>query len=162
MIASIYKISDKDGLVYYGSTIRPIHQRLWDHKKLYNDTMTKTMHKESMVIEAVEQYYFDEDTYNKIFIAKRERSYIDNNPCINKQRPGRTMKEWVKKNKETVREKDRIKYQKNKESIKEKGKEKVGCRICKCMVRRNDFVRHTKTKKHQSNLSFGGSTLTKS
>ena len=179
MIGTIYKITDKDGKVYYGSTKSTIYHRLSQHKcpSYSTPSMTKIMDKESMVIEALEQYYFDEDTYNKKFIEKRERSYIDNNPCINKQRPGRTKKEYNKeyneknkesikeyyeKNKESICEQKKEYREKNKESIKEKGKEKLGCRTCKYMIRRSDFVRHTKSKRHQSNLSLGGSTATKS
>ena len=115
------------------------------------------MDKESMVIEALEQYYFDVDTYNKKFIEKRERSYIDGNPCINKQHPGRTeneyKKEYYETHREYIKEYDKEYRKKNKESIEKYRSEKLGCRVCKSMIRRGDFSTHTKTKKHQSNLS---------
>ena len=170
MIGTIYKLTDKDGKVYYGSTIRKLCERLCQHKtKTKQQCMTRLMDKESMTIEALEEYYFDEDTYNKKFMLQRERYYIENNECINRYIPGRTKnkkvyyeknkesiikkrKEYREENKESIAEKARIKYEKNKQSINEKAKEKVGCRICKSMIRRYDFAAHTKTKKHQSNL----------
>lgn len=199
MIGTVYKLTDKDGKVYYGSTKNTLHQRLCEHRAPSSKKcMSRTMDKESMTIGALEEYYFDEDTYNKKFMLKRERYYIDNNLCINRMHPTRTKKEYRKDNKEfiatnkkkhyqknkqsilekhkeynlknkqsileykkqyyennkqSILENRKERYQNNKESINEKQKEKLGCRICRRMVNRSNFNRHTVSKKHLSNLT---------
>jgi len=90
------------------------------------------MNSETMVIESLEQYYFDEDTYNKQFVLQREAYYIKNNQCINKEIPGRTKKE---SNKEY--------YEKNKEKLNEK----IDCE-CGGKYIHQHKSRHMKSKKH--------------
>ena len=41
---------------------------------------------------------------------------------------------------------------KNKQKLCEKTKEKIECDICKCMVNKGHFVRHTRSLKHQNNI----------
>ena len=127
MIAIIYKLTDDNGLVYYGSTIRELSVRLYRHKHYSNTCFSKFMNSETMVIESLEQYYFDEDTYNKQFVLQREAYYIRNNKCINKVVPDRTQKESNKeyklKNKEKIDLQRKEYHQKNKEVITLKSKE---------------------------------------
>ena len=126
MIAIIYKLTDDNGLVYYGSTIRELSVRLYGHKG-YSNNCSKFMNSETMVIESLEQYYFDEDTYNKKFVLQREAYYIKNNKCINKIVPDRTRKEYNKeyrlKKKEELNLKAKEYYETNKEQLALKAKE---------------------------------------
>ena len=127
MIAIIYKLTDDNGLVYYGSTIRELSVRLYGHKGYSNNCCSKFMNSETMVIESLEQYYFDEDTYNKKFVLQREAYYIKNNKCINKIVPDRTRKEYNKeyrlKKKEELNLKAKEYYETNKEQLALKAKE---------------------------------------
>ena len=162
MIATIYKLTDDNGLVYYGSTIRELRERLYGHKHYNNDCFSKFMNSDTMVIESLEQYYFDEDTYNKKFVLQREAYYIRNNKCINKVVPDRTPKESDKeyrlKNKEKIDEKSKEYREKNKEKIAvkdkeyyEKNKEKLNEKIdCECGGKYTycHKSRHMKTQKH--------------
>ena len=53
----------------------------------------------------------------------RERFYIENNDCVNKNIPNRTQKEWREDNKEKIKEHKKEYYQDNKDRIKEQQKE---------------------------------------
>jgi ribosomal protein S27AE len=94
---------------------------------------------------------------------KKERKYIEKlNATLNSDIPGRTMKEWIKDNKESVKQqrkrhyvinkeritkKSREYYNINKEKIKQKRNLKIKCE-CGNFVTNNHMSRHKKTKKH--------------
>ena len=116
-----------------------------------------------------------ETNINKV--KKQRKEYKSKN----KEKINKKNKEWYKKNLEKGKE-YRIKHKEyydtyrlenkeysdtyrlnNKESIKEYNKErylkkkedlnqKIGCKACKCMIRKGDFTTHCKTKKHLNNL----------
>ena len=102
---------------------------------------------------------------NKLQLHKREREVIEQlTPTLNSEIPSRTQKEHYQDNKEKFKQyrednKEKSKQYKqqyrldNKEKIKQQRKEQIGCRICKCMVRKDTFKRHTKSKKHIDNLN---------
>lgn len=172
--SKIYKIINPNipDKIYYGSTIRKyLSQRFAQHKKWNNKCSSKILfEKPDAKIVLVENY----PCKDKNELEKRERYYIENNECVNVKIPGRTVEEWLKDNKEKIREQKRRYAEKNKEKIKkyyqehkkemkinserryEKvkkiPKEKVGCRVCKCEIRLDAFAIHCITKKHQSNL----------
>ena len=100
---------------------------------------------------------------NKDKISKRNKEWRKNNKdkiketnlqynIKNKEERQEKMKEYNLKNKELISLKSKERYLKNKEAIKLKGKEKIGCRHCKIEVRKCDFKRHCKSKRHISNL----------
>jgi hypothetical protein len=166
MIGTVYKITDKDAKVYYGSTRYTLHKRLKEHLSVGNKSASNIMDKDSMTIEALEEYYFDTDTYNKKFMLQRERYYIENLECINRSIPTQTLKEYYSKQKHRDERKiTATKYYENNKELhnkrnqeyKKRNKamiyEPLGCRICKCMTTRVGFLRHTRSKKHQSNSS---------
>lgn len=75
---------------------------------------------------------------NKLQLHKREREVFETlNGTLNSEVPSRTQKQ---------------RYEDNKEKLSKIGKEQIGCRICKCMVRKDNFKRHTKSPKHINNL----------
>ncbi len=89
----IYKLVDKtNDDVYYGITTKSLKERLREHKKINKKQLSS-----SSIIKNGD-YYIEllEETDDK----SRERYYIENNPCINKEIPGRTKKEYIKDNKE--------------------------------------------------------------
>ena len=155
MIGFIYKLTDNSNRVYYGSTIQPLNNRLWQHKDISNTCRSKIMDKDTMKLECLEQYYFDTDMDYKAHLIKRERYYIKNNKCINKKIPGRTMKEYEKDNMEKIKQTkkqyrfdNKEKIKENYEKNKEKYKEKFTC-DCGSIIRKYDKSSHYKTKKHQ-------------
>jgi hypothetical protein len=102
--AKIYKLwSPSKNLVYYGSTIQTISQRLADHIKLHNGkkqkiTASLVLDCEDYKMELIEEYPCN----NRRQLERREGEYIKNNNCVNKVVAGRTEKEYSKDNKEKI------------------------------------------------------------
>jgi hypothetical protein len=167
--AKIYKIvCDTTGLVYYGSTCEPtLARRLAKHVGYYRAFLKneftfvssfKVLENNNYTIVLVENV----DCESKDQLLARERYYIENNDCVNKNIPGRTDKEYRDDNKDKYKEyrednKDKLKAYKqqydllNKEKISEKGKVQIVC-DCGTTHRKWDKNRHQKSKKHQNYL----------
>ena len=131
----IYKIvNDKLGLTYYGSTTQILSQRMGGHianKKKF-DKGKCTNVSSFQLLDGNQKIYLVEKypCNDKIELLKRERYYIENNECVNKCIPTRTMKEYYIDNKYKIKEyfidnKDKFKiykkkyYEDNKEKIKQ-------------------------------------------
>ena len=114
----IYKIvNDINGMTYYGSTSSKLCKRMSCHRADYKIKHTKTYEKfgniEDCKIYLVEEYPCE----NKEQLHSRERFYIENNECVNKTIPCRTIKEWEEDNKERIIETKKKWREKNKEKI---------------------------------------------
>jgi hypothetical protein len=100
--AKIYKLwSPSKNLVYYGSTVQTLSQRLADHIRHYNCkkkniTASLILDCEDYKIELIEEYACN----NRQQLERKEGEYIKNNVCVNKVVAGRTEKEYSKDNKE--------------------------------------------------------------
>lgn len=107
----IYKlICNTSGKTYYGSTCFELHLRLKEHMSISNKSSSYEITKNNdCEIILVENYPCN----NKYELLKRERFYIENNDCVNKNIPTKTelehrqehreerrikSKEWRKKN----------------------------------------------------------------
>ena len=121
----IYRIYDNtNGNVYYGSTTQKVSQRVSEHRRHYKQYLNGTSpYVRSYDIIANEDYDYNIeeviDCENKYELRKRERWYIENNDCINKCIPTRSIKEWCETNKDKTKEYNKEYYQKNKEQRKE-------------------------------------------
>ena len=95
MIATVYKLHDKNGLVYFGSTRQRLYQRLAEHKyqNHIRPSSSKLLDSESMEITIMEEYQFLEGQYDKKFMETRERWYIETFECVNIKIPCRTDEE---------------------------------------------------------------------
>jgi len=177
----IYKLVNEElGLTYYGSTTLTLNKRFSSHKSYSSNNLTSKhlFEKGQVKIILVEDYPCNE----KIDLLKRERYYIENNECVNKNIPSRTIKEsnknWFDNNKNYQKEyrennkeykkktnkeyhennKKKLneyssKYrQKNKEILNKKSKEKFNC-ICGGQYIKAHKSRHLKSKKHQTFLN---------
>ena len=115
--AKIYKITNSEmpEKVYYGSTCNTFKKRFRQHCSNYNKTNSKQLFEfGTPEITLVEKF----PCYTKFELNTRERFYIENNKCINKVIPTRTIKEYKEDNKEKINA-YRIKYNEdNKEKIK--------------------------------------------
>jgi len=116
---TIYKLYNDDApdLFYYGSTTQRLSQRLGEHRRdVKNKSCTSSILfnvSNNVKIELIE-YFSCTDKYE---LEKRERYYIENNNCVNKQIPGRSDKEYKIDNKDRINQykidnKDKIKQQK--------------------------------------------------
>ena len=96
---------------------------------------------------------------NKMKLLKRERYYIENNNCINRNIPSCTDKEWREANKNTLQRKAKEYRQAHKTKIGKQLKE-YNQRVqytfyCPCggkvkVIRQREISRHKETIKHRS------------
>jgi len=105
--AKIYKLytDDAPDLFYYGSTIQSLAKRVWGHKAHWENgkkASSSILFNVSDNVKIVLVEYFP--CNDKFELLKRERFYIENNNCVNKQIPGRTLKEYYIDNQDRIKE----------------------------------------------------------
>lgn len=176
----IYKITSyQTDEVYYGSCCNTLKKRFSNHKSKSNGCASKRITQyEDCIITLVENFPCN----NKDELKTRERYYIENFDCLNKNIPGQTKAEYRIKNLEKKKEynkeynivnKEKISIQKkehynnnkaakleymkeyndkNKDKIKAKRSKKVECE-CGGVYSLSNKAVHYKTKKHQSYIS---------
>jgi hypothetical protein len=121
----IYKlICNETNEVYYGSTTQKINKRISSHKKDHKRwkagktsfvTSFQIIERGNYTYEVVEEVVYE----NKKQLEERERYYIENNDCINKNIPTRSNKEYCEANKDTIKEYKKEWYVANKDKMKE-------------------------------------------
>ncbi len=128
--SKIYKIvCNETGLCYFGSTIEKyLSNRMAKHRSCYrkflndkkqNITSFKVLEKNNYKISLVETVCCD----NVYELRNRERFYIENYPCVNKQIPNQTQAEYMKVYRQTEKGKEIQKqcmkrYNKKKNALK--------------------------------------------
>ena len=134
-LGKIYKLVptnyEGDYIPYYGSSAQNyLSVRLAGHIRDYNDYLKGKRHKttsfklfekhgiDNISIILVENY----PCQSKAELEARERYYIENNICINKNIPTRTDKEYYEDNKEIIKEYKKEWRNNNKENIKKYSK----------------------------------------
>ena len=154
----IYEIYSLDKKIrYFGSTTQQVCKRIATHKATCKRWKNgKTNFTSSYLI--IETDDWDYKTIEKLLfndpfeLKNRERWYIENNDCVNKQIPNRSLKEYGKEyreaNKEEKKEKNKEYYEANKEKIKDNAKEKITCN-CGCVIKKNSLSRHKSSEKHE-------------
>jgi len=165
----IYKLYSKEqNITYIGSTAQYyLSRRLDNHKSTYKCylnhksnyvTSFKILECEDYKIELLEDY----PCANKKQLKDRERWYIENNECVNKNIPSRTQAEWRQDNREYIKDYNKEYKEVNIDKIKARGNEyytnnidKIKARVnqvivcqCGCEVIRGNLSRHKKNKKH--------------
>lgn len=131
--SKIYKIvCNVSGKAYVGSTCQArLSDRLGQHRYAHIHN-TKKGGKSSVVMEHGDFYIVLLESFpckSKDELSARERYWIEKEPCVNKQIPGRTQKDWIKlrstdpiisvKRKEYMRE-----YRRKRQELKKQEKEK--------------------------------------
>jgi len=101
----IYKIVGDTGATYYGSTTVSLRERMYKHRG-----GSKTKNKTSAYLEIISQMDCEiilVENYpceSKKELEDREAWYIRENPCVNRQIPGRTPKQYYEYNREKINE----------------------------------------------------------
>ena len=105
--AKIYKIVNlENGRTYFGSTC----ERLLCNRMSKHRASKRRFNREMGDLSVCKIYLVEEYPCLDIkYLRKRERYYIENFPCINKNIPSRTNKEWYQDNKEIISLKQKIK-----------------------------------------------------
>jgi hypothetical protein len=126
--SKIYKLTTPhdETMVYYGSTVNPLYKRKSQHKDKFKNNELKgssfkifELGEDDVIITLVENV----NCNSKEELHQRERHYIENNDCVNKQIPGRTKKEYYDTNKQQLLEQKKEYYEINKDIIRDKGKQ---------------------------------------
>ena len=124
------------GEKYYGSSEKTLEVRMKKHKCKRNTCVSR------QIIERGDYDIYQLCKYDTIEEAKmKEKWYIDNKECINERR--------VRLTEEQKRQYDKEYKEQNKDIINEKKKLKITCE-CGSVIRKCEFYRHCKTKKHKS------------
>ena len=152
----IYQIVDNtNNNKYIGSTCCSLKNRLSKHKCAYKSFLkglygnTKSfdiLKNNNYKIELLENC----NIKTKQELLARERFYIENNECLNKNMPGRTDKEAQQYQKD-YRETNKDKAKEYRETNKDKFKEKFDCPCGGQFTHCNKSI-HIKTDKHQKIL----------
>ena len=148
----IYKIVG-GGLTYYGSTCeKTLAMRLGKHRASYN--FFKSGKGNNMSTYKIFDICNDYDIIlvenspcnSKDELHARERFYIENNECVNKYIPNRTIKEYVKDHKVHIQQQQRDYYINNKQ-------ETLKIITCSCgkTYTQTHKMRHFKSKFHIKN-----------
>ena len=120
----IYKLTDCNGLNYYGSSVNP-DKRFKGHKCSGNLCSSNKLDRLSMVMEIIEEL---PESYTADDVLWRERWYFDNFECVNQDRPivsSEEMKEYHREYKKVYnenpvnKESNKKSYEANKERRKE-------------------------------------------
>lgn len=135
--AKVYKIiNDVNGMTYYGSTCQPLSVRMGKHRWSYNNHVNKTYLQFGNIEDCKIFLIEDCPCENKEQLIQRERFYVENNPCVNKQTPGLSLKESYKKY-----------YINNIEIRRQKANAKTSCE-CGSIFAKSGKSRHLKSLKH--------------
>jgi len=129
-LGKIYRIvCNTTGLNYYGSTCEPtLARRLaghWGDFKLWKNGKLKTAIRSFRVLENNNYEIVLVEIFpcnSKMELHQRERFFIENNNCVNKVIPTRTLVEYKTDNKEILIEKKIIYSIENKDKIIQKNK----------------------------------------
>ena len=147
----IYKLISKEmpGLVYYGSTIQTLKQRMTKHMSSSNTSCSKALFAygtpEIILIE-------DYPCNSRKELEIEEGKYHRGNECINKYVAGRTDKEYYIDNKAKINEQSKIYRENNKDKISEQNRVQYDCE-CGGKYTYSHKSQHFKTKKHQEFIS---------
>jgi len=149
----IYKlICKKEKLIYIGSTIQTLKERLWEHCYKKSKCVSK------IIIDNGDYEIILLELYpcmSKRELEQREQEWLDQFDCINLQRSYKTI--------EDERERGRLKYHNNKEEYKlkckeyrEKNNEKINEKFeCECggSYTKKNKSQHCKSIKHIDYIS---------
>ena len=126
----IYKITDNtNDNIYIGSTCKTLEERLSRHKYDYKSFL-KGLYNNTRSFDIIKNNDYKIDLLEncqiktKQELLARERYYIENNDCLNKNIPGRTEKEYYIDNKDKISEYKKAYYEANKEANRDKVNEK--------------------------------------
>ena len=154
-MVSIYLIEDINDMKYVGSTITKLNRRLSHHRYSKrsgrNDCSSTKLNLYNCIIIELEHCDLEQR-------KEREKYWINEIDCVNEIKFDFDKKEYEKercqKNKEKRTEQHKEWYEKNKDKIKEYQKIDWYCSHCKCNVKLCNKSTHLKTKKHQLKINI--------
>jgi len=113
----------EEGDIYYGSTIRPLSERMNDHRKNINPCKSKILFDkygvENCRIVLVEEFPCD----NREQLNRQEGEHQRENKCVNKHIAGRTKIEYYNENADKIKEQMKEYREANADKIREHKKD---------------------------------------
>ena len=152
----VYRIIDNtNGTRYYGSTTQTVAQRMGQHRSTFKNgklgcSSVEILKNGNWRYETLEKVIFEE----KFELRNRERCYIENNECLNKNIPNRTDREYRIDNVDKIKQYniDNPDYQKQyRIANADKQRTKSTCECGGKYTHQNKST-HIKTPKHQTYL----------
>ena len=146
--AKIYKIEcNITNEVYYGSTVKNLNARISQHNsdKISSSQILK---RGNYTYKVIEEYPCD----SKFELETRERWWIENNVCVNKNIPTRTKAEHRQDTREHISQYNKDYWEKNKKKRQQIGSRKIKCECGGKYTHEHKQV-HCRTKKHQNYLT---------
>ena len=144
--SKIYKlVCSETNKIYIGSTTQKLNRRRSNHIRQKNKCSSVSLI--NPTIHLLEDYPCN----TKRELEEKERYFIDNNDCVNKTIPTRTMKEWKESNKDKISIHNKTYKLKNKSKLDEYNKTLIPC-SCGLKIQRQNMIPHLKTKKHLKRL----------
>jgi hypothetical protein len=135
------------GLTYYGSTVNPISKRVSQHRCEFKSSGGKYSSRQVLVGGNYDYILVEEfSCENKDQLHRRERYYIENNECVNKQIPGRTLKEYSEQNKDKISVQQKEYYEQNKDKLLSYQKEYREQNKDKISVQQKEYYEQNKDK----------------
>lgn len=153
----IYKLySNKSNICYIGSTTQSLNKRLKQHIINYkyfkegNHNYTSSYNIiETNDYEIVVLEHFPCNTRQEL--EQRERFFIENLKCVNKNIPTRNKTEYRNDNIVKIRQHDRNRWIDRKFAVNVKRKKIVVCE-CGCKIQYRSLHRHKKSNRHKMKL----------
>ena len=143
----IYKIvCNITGLTYYGSTVNTLCKRMSGHRSHVKAGSTC---KSKLVLAGGDyDYSLVEDCScdSKEQLHRRERFYIENNECVNKDIPGRTSKERYEQDKDRLLARQKERYEQDKDKVLAQRKEHYEQNRDKISARQKEHYEQNKDK----------------
>lgn len=122
--------------IYNASDSNDAHKR----ERYYVEELKATLNSNTPSRTKTEYYYENKKTY-----LEKVKEYSN----ANKEKLKEKNKKYREINEEKLKEKSKKYREINREDIKERRSEKIKC-ICGCTVRKNDLIRHQRSKKHEN------------
>ena len=146
--AKIYKIEcNITNEVYYGSTVKNLCDRITCHRCKRDCSAINIIDRGNYTYKVIEEYSCD----SKFELETRERWWIENNVCVNKNIPTRTKAEHRQDNREHISQYNKDYWEKNKKKRQQIGSRKIKCECGGKYTHEHKQV-HCRTKKHQDYL----------
>lgn len=117
----IYKIISRTHpeIAYYGSTVQLLCQRMASHRRECKQPKSYCNSREVLQYDDAQIVLVEKFSCNsKEELFAKEAEYIKNNPCVNKNIPGRTSKQYHQDNKQKIRHLQKQYNEENNEAIK--------------------------------------------
>ena len=152
--------AENDVIVYVGSTVRPLSERMGEHRKHANTNPEGLLHA-LMADVGISHFHiellidFPCERKEQLLAEEGRQIRLAQPPC-NIRIAGRNMKEWYDENKTALIEKQKAYYVANKETVNAKKKERYAANKEEILAKNREYRSGNKEKIAQINKAYHG------